>query len=433
MKKKVTALLLTLVVALSLPACAGSGSPQSTSSSTSTAPQETSIPGNGENLTITFWHGYPTERVEKLNQMVAIYEEEHPGITIEHKFVAEGDAMLPKVQTAVLSNQQPDLLWGYPTWTGPLVSTGKLLAVDDLIGELQEDIPSGLWDVGKYDDKLYSIPIETGTLLLVYNKDMFEEAGISKVPTTWEELEEVCEKLNNDQHKAISLPIKPNERTTWAWMCFLGQTGGRLLTDDNKSAGFTREQGLEALQYYTSFYEKGYASVTSGDRDTVDPFTIGTVAMTIETQRTAQAYMEKNGINTGVALLPSHKEAATALGSNHYYLFDNGDPAKVEAVIEFVKWMATGENQADWSISTGYVPVSDSAATSQLYQNYLKDADHYLVATESIKYGVARPPIEQYPTISDAISSTIEAIVYGQMSCEAGIDAILASIDKNLP
>lgn len=431
--KKISALVLALVMMVSLAACGQTkkDTPDNSNSSSGVESNTSQTATDGD-VTITFWHGYTPQKAEKLDEMIAEYQEENPGVTIQPKFVAEGEEMLTKVQTAVLSNQQPDLLWGYPTWTGPLVSTGKLLPVDDMIGDIQDDISKGLWDVGKYDGKFYSVPIEAGTLLLVYNQDMFDEVGITKAPETWEELEEACEKLTNDERKAISIPFAPNERTTWTWLCFLGQSGGNLLSDDYKEAGFTKEQGLEALEYYTGFYEKGYASITTGTGGSADPFTTGAVAMSLETQGTAKSYIEKFNMNIGVALLPANKDTATALGSNHYFMFDNGDDAKAKATMDFISWMTTGERQADWAISTGYVPVSKSASETELYKNFVAEAPYYAVATQSVQHGVGRPSIEQYPKISDAVSSAIEAIVYGQMDSETGINDIMNAIEKNL-
>lgn len=159
---------------------------------------------------------------------------------------------------------------------------------------------------------------------MIYNKDMFDEAGIEDVPTTWDELYDVAKKLTNDEHKGIWLPIAPNERTSWTWECFLWQNGQDLLTPDYKTIAFDNEKGLEALATYTKFIADGIAPLTVGQ----DPFMDKDVAIIYGTQGAANAYINKYDMNIGVAMLPGKEKLATGLGSNHYFLFNNDDKKK---------------------------------------------------------------------------------------------------------
>lgn len=424
MKKKLIAILMTMALAAS--ALIGCGSSADNNAGADNAPQDG---GNEEVVEINLWHGYATEKAEKLEEFVEKYNAEHTDVKIVPKFVASGEEMLQKVQSSIMGGQQPDLLWGFPTWTGVLESTGKLVAIDDILEEdYKAEIPEGLWNVGKYDGKYYSIPVEAGTLLLIYNKDMFEEAGIEKAPETWEELYEDAKLLTNDERKGIWMPITPDERTTWTWLCFLGQNGGQLLNDDYTAPGFDREVGKEALEYYTKFVTEGYAPVSIGQ----DPFVEEEVAMVIATQGAAGSYIDKYGMNVGVAMLPGNKELATGLGSNHYFIFDNGDEKKIQASYEFVKWMTTGDVQAEWSTSVGYLPVSESAKNSEFFQNYVAEKDYMQTAADALTYGLARPSIEEYTQISAEIGSVIEEIAYGKTDADGGIDKIIDKINSLL-
>lgn len=393
-----------------------------------TVKNEAKVEQKAEPVNVEFWHGYAADKAEVLDEMITKYNAENENVTVTAKFVAPGGEMLQKVQAAIMTDEQPDVLWGYPTWTGVLSSTGKLVNVGEMMEDsYKQDIPEGVLNAGKFDDKIYSVPIEAGTLYFIYNKDMFAEAGIENAPTTWEELKAVAPKLTNDDHKAIWMPLATNERTTWTWECFLWQNGGDLLKNNDTEIGFDRETGLEALTYYTDFIKEGYAPVTVGQ----DPFLDKEVAIVIGTQGAANAYINKYEMNVGVAMLPGNKQLATGLGSNHYFLFNNDD-AKVQASYDFVKWMTTGDNHAQWAIKSGYLPVAKSARESEVYKKYGEENPHMLVAAEALAYGVARPPIEEYPQISDVISSTIEAIAYDQMTAEEGIDNIITKSNEIL-
>jgi ABC-type glycerol-3-phosphate transport system substrate-binding protein len=377
---------------------------------------------------LTLWHGYATDKAAKLDEYVKKYNEEHPDITIVPEFIAAGEEMLQKVQASVMTGKQPDLLWGFPTWTGVLESTGKLVEIEPLLDEAyKKEIPEGLWNVGKYNGKIYSVPVEAGTLLLIYNKDMFAEADIKEAPKTWEELYEVSKKLTTKDHKGIWMPIQPNERTTWTWLCFLGQNGGQLLTDDYKAAGFDKATGTEAMEYYTKFVTEGYAPLTVGQ----DPFVEKQTAMVIATQGAAGSYITKYSMNVGVAMLPGNKAQATGLGSNHYFIFNNGEE-KTKASFDFIKWITTGDVQAQWSMAVGYLPVSESAKQSKSFKDFVTERPYMQTAADALTFGLARPSIEQYPQISTEIGTVIEEISYGKTKPADGIDRIINKINSLL-
>lgn len=373
-----------------------------------------------EPVTVEFWHGYAADKSEMLNEMIARYQQENPNVTINAKFVAAGEEMLQKVQSALLSNQEPDLLWGFPTWTGVLSSSGKLLELGALIDdELRNDIPKGLLEAGMYQKKIYSIPIEAGTLYLIYNKDMFAEAGIANPPATWEELYNVSKQLTKGDKYGIWLPIAPDERTAWTWECFLWQNGQNILNKEGNNIGFNNEKGLESLEYYTKIIKDGYSPIATGK----DPFLDKQVAMVYATQGAANTYITKEKMNVGVAMLPGKDKLATGLGSNHYFMFKCDEKVQKEA-LKFVKWMTTGDNNAEWVIKTGYLPVSNSARKSAKYAEFGKENPHMVEAAKALTYGVARPPIEEYPKLSAAISETIEKIAYDKMTAKEGMKSI---------
>lgn len=397
--------------------------------STDNGDNATQEPAKEAKVTVDFWHGYSAEKAEPLKEMIAKFEAENPNIDINEKFVANGEEILQKVQGAIVGNELPDLLWGYPTWTGVLESSGKLVNMGKLMDDTYKaDLPEGVLNAGQYNGEVYSVPIEAGTLYMIYNKDMFKEAGIEKVPTTWEELYTTAKALTNDKRKGIWLPTAPNERTTWTWETFLWQTGADLLNADFTELAFTREQGLKALDYYTKMVTEGYAPKSIGQG--VDPFVNKEVAIIYGTQGAANSYINKQKMNVGVAMLPADKRLATGLGSNHYFMFDNKDQAKQDAAFKFVKWMTTGKNNAEWAIKSGYLPVSLSARDSEEYKAYGKENPQMTAAAEALQYGIARPLIQEYNKISDAISGTIEKIAFGEMTAEEGIDNIMESMNK---
>lgn len=424
MYKKILLSNLSIVVAGALFAgCASKPAAEpSKAPATSTSPEKTAGP-----VTITFWHGYTPDKQKVLQEYIAKYKAVNPNVEIKEQFVAAGEEMLKKIQVGLSSNELPDITWGDPTWTGVLASSGKIREVESLMdADMKKDFFPGVLDANRYNNKVYSLPIEAGSLVLIYNKDKFAAAGIQDGPKTWNDLLEDAKKLTKGDQYGIYIPIQPDERTTWTWETFLWQNGG-VMEKEGKPA-FGGPEGKEALQFYTDLIAKH--KVAPLDKIDVDAsFNSGKLAMVIGTQGAANAYAKTT--NIGVVPLPSNKNQATGLGTNTIYLF-NSDKAKQDAAWDFVKWLTNTENNADWATKTGYLPVRASSVETTTYKTFGEKNLGSLVAAQSLKNGVTRPNGSYYSKVSNAISTAIQKVAYGKEDAGTALDGAVKVAQESM-
>lgn len=167
--------------ALLLSACAPSGS--------SGGEQAT-----GDDVTLKVW-SWRTEDVEAYNKIFDVFEEEHPGITVE--FEAFQNTEYNQILTTGLAGSDgPDvpMVRAYGQLQ-PNVEAGQLEPIDGDVDGLDAIAPSVIAGAkGKADGKTYAVPLATQTLQMFYNKQIFKEHGL-EVPTTWAEFIDVQEKL----------------------------------------------------------------------------------------------------------------------------------------------------------------------------------------------------------------------------------------------
>ena len=125
---------------------------------------------------------------EKMNQE---FMEEHPGVTIEYEAVT-GDDYRTVLQTRFASGDGPDIFMnaGY-SWLDTFQQYMSPITDEEWAQYLPEASKQRWGADGEY----YGFPINLQSISYVYNKDMFEEAGISELPDTFEELQDACEKL----------------------------------------------------------------------------------------------------------------------------------------------------------------------------------------------------------------------------------------------
>jgi raffinose/stachyose/melibiose transport system substrate-binding protein len=150
--------------------------------------------GSEEDVTLTVW-SWRTEDVEAYNKIFDVFEEEHPGITVE--FEAFQNTEYNQILTTGLAGSDgPDvpMVRAYGQLQ-PNIEAGQLEPIDgkvDGLDDIAESVLAGA--KGKADGKTYAVPLATQTLQMFYNKQIFEEQGL-EVPTTWDEFIEVNEKL----------------------------------------------------------------------------------------------------------------------------------------------------------------------------------------------------------------------------------------------
>ncbi|KKO51463.1 ABC transporter substrate-binding protein [Paenibacillus sp. DMB20] len=181
MKKKYGKLALVMVLAFSA-LLAGCGSKE-----------ESKGADGGQNGTKTLKiFQFKVEIAEALNKMKAEYEAEHPGIKLDIQTVGGGSDYGAALKAKFASGEEPDIfnVSGYRdlnTWFEKVEDLSDQPWVKDVMDVAKEPMTK--------DGKLYGQPMAIEGYGLIYNKDLFEKAGITELPKTLSELEAAAQKL----------------------------------------------------------------------------------------------------------------------------------------------------------------------------------------------------------------------------------------------
>ncbi len=120
------------------------------------------------------------------------FQKEYPNITVEHTNVPNAETVL---LTRLSSGNVPDVFthWSLsPSFRG-LVDAGFVMDITD--SKTLDNVDPAILEASLIDKKAYSVPMSLNMLGIYYNKDIFEEAGITKLPSTMDELYAICEIL----------------------------------------------------------------------------------------------------------------------------------------------------------------------------------------------------------------------------------------------
>jgi len=137
-----------------------------------------------EDVTLTWWTWSDTTQ-EQADAISKVY----PNVTFDVVKLENPDAVVTKLQNAIKAGKgAPDIV-PVEYQTLPQLTLGDALA--DLapygLGEYEDDFTASTWNAVNVQDQLVALPGDSGPMVMIYNKALYEKAGITEAPTTWDE------------------------------------------------------------------------------------------------------------------------------------------------------------------------------------------------------------------------------------------------------
>ena len=287
--KKITALFLTLALSLGLLAgCSGATSSSAApGADASTAGASSAAAGEPVTLTFQYIGGTVPAQDAVINNAIAAFTEANPNIKVEPIYIDWGNGH-SQFMNAVMAGTAPDIAMLGGTWCVEFMENGSLAPVADYVSpELMDTfIPAGFDVMTGADGQIYGLPWDGCTWDVIYRTDLFEEAGIDAVPTTWDEVLQAGEKMKAIGKTLLTVSCSGYEVDDY-YLPFLWQAGGNVCERDengNWVSTMNTEESLAAAKFYCELVEKGYmpAEITGMDFESVlNSFTAGETAMMV--------------------------------------------------------------------------------------------------------------------------------------------------------
>lgn len=368
---------------------------------------------------ITLWYYWETEGHQKaLDEMIATYNESQDAYNLTAKYVPFAD-FKKQLSIGASASELPDLVILDSPDHASYASMGIFA---DLTGKFDvSTYYEGPVASATLDDTLYGVPFGCNCLALYYNEDMFEAAGITEVPTTWDELKEAAEKLTSDNVTGLAFCSVQNEEGTFNFVPWLWSTGAT-------SYEINSENGIRALSFVKDLIDSGVMSkecINWTQGDVMNQFISGNVAMMINGPWQIPTMREEApDLNYNVALIPMDTEYASVIGGENYAVVSGGNE---DGALDFLTY-ATQEEQVIFMMTQmGYISADKEIAAAQ----FTDEGDAiYKKFVEQMEYAQARGPLPEWPEVSDAISLAFNEVMTGSASPEDAAAEAQATIDS---
>ena len=454
MKKKAVSLLLVAAMAAGMLAGCGNGKSSvsqngSDGSKDSNEKVEMADAKDVDGTTITFWHSMGGVNGQAIDALVKKFNDENKyGIKVESQYQGEYDDSLNKLKSAQIGNMGADLVQVYEVGTRFMIESGWTVPMQKMIDADKYDVSQIEPNLSAYytiDDKLYSMPFNSSTPIMYYNKDMFNKAGITDVPNSLEGIDKIGEQLmsKGGASEVMSLGIYG-----WFFEELIGKQGLNYANNGNgrdKTATAVEFDKNGAAKNILTEWQKlnkdGYAPIVGkgGDAGLAD-FSAGKSAITLgSTASLKQILQDVNGkFNVGTAYFPKVKESdkgGVSIGGASLWALDNKDPKKLRATWEFVKFLISPESQAYWNAQTGYFPVTTKSQDEQTFKDNIAQYPQFQTAIDQLhdsspKYCGAL--LSVFPEARATVESEIESMLNGKEDVDTAVQKMSDTINKSI-
>ena len=464
MKRKLISLLLVLsmlLTAVMMASCNGTPSQGGSEKVTYEVPAEGY---DGSAVTITFYHSMGARLQEVLNTYIPVFNELYPNITIEHSSMGDYDGVRDQIKTALTAGNQPNIAYCYPDHVALYNVAKAVVPLDNFINstipvtdakgnetplgftaeQIADFIPGYYAEGTAFDEAgtMYTLPMSKSTEALYYNKTFFEQNNLS-VPTTWEEMAAVCEKIKQIDPDCV--PLGYDSEANW-FITMCEQYGseytsldedGHFLFDNETNRGFVKmfrdwhQKGWVTTEAIYGSYTSGLFTATEGQKCYMVIGSTGGASY-----QTPPVVDNKSLFETAMATPPQVNPAAPKVISQgpSLCIFTDTNPQEVVASWLFVKFLTTNiEFQAEFSMKSGYAPVIKSVQENPVYQQWLDAANGFtnltalsvkLALSQSDAYFVS-PAFNGSSEARDQVGTLMQDAL---VSKEADIDAAIKKL-----
>lgn len=431
--KKTFALFLALCMMLAVFGCTAQTTPPAEAEAAAPeAASEAVAPAAEEQITIDFMNFSANEGgLLTLGLMKDLFEKENPNITVNIETFG-WDTYGTQLQTRVGGGDAPDCFElgvdAFPSY----VDQQAVLPLNDFMSASQTDL-SVLTEKSlqafSLNGTTYGMPYSYSTVVLIYNKDLFDQAGVA-YPTadwTWADADAAALKIKalGEDYYGLIQPI-----STYEFFKVVKQYDGGLLNDDNTAFTVNRAENVEALQRLCDNVLVSNICPSAEQRGSLDEwgvFKLGKTGMIVTGIWAFPSFTTDCAFNWDISVEPGAASKAT-----HYFangLAVSADSKNAEAAYKWIEFIGTSEQVAQLRVQLGWeLPCATYQSAMDQYAMLTPPANRQAVF-DSLQYVVPVPQISQFSQMADILGAQLEAAASGAKTPQEALDDAQAELE----
>ena len=397
--KKLFALLIITISILGLTAC--------------------SIRKENEQKVVTLWTLQMGDFSDYMYKIIRTYENNHPNIQIKWVDVpfSEGEK---RTLATVMTDNPPDLINLNPDFSALLAQKGTL---EEIPEEVTTDFNPEIINALKYNDKLYSIPWYATSAITIYNKDLFQQSGIIRLPKTYKELAAISEKVKENTGAYAYLPtITEND------------TMVKILNKYGISEAEDYPKAQKVFEMFKNLYQKELIpaeSITFTHREALEQYMAGKIVFF---QGGANFLnMIKENAPSVYEQTDVTEQIKGPVGQNDFSVMNFVIPSRAKykkEALDFCLYLTNEQHQLELAQMTNVIATNSSALKSAFYNdNSTLEAKARSISAKQINR--ITPQLRQRRNQKE-INTQVNAAVQSALLNKDSIENILEKLSKTL-
>lgn len=403
---------------------------------------------------ITWWHSMGGDLGKELQKLADEFNDSQSDYKVVPKYKGRYAESMTQAIAAFRTGNQPDILQVYEVGTGAMLAAkGAVVPVYKLMQDNGIDftadqfIPAISSYYSNADGQMLSMAFNTSTPVLYYNKDEFKKAGIDNPPATWQELQEMAQKL-------VDSGVKCGYTTGWqswinienyaAWhnLPFATNNNGYAQSDEPTKLLINKKPFVEHIAQLADMAQSGLFEYGGRASKAKPLFLSGTCAMYTDSSGGLVPIVNNAEFDVGVTMMPYNADIAdqpqnSLLGGGTLWVLSGNDDSHYPGIAQFLNFLAQPEQQAEWSETTGYVPVTKAAYDFMQEKGYYDKFPGAAVAIKELSLheptknsqGIRLGAYVQYRKI---INEELEQVWGGDKTAQEALDTAVKRTDKQL-
>ncbi len=397
---------------------------------------------------ITFWHSMGGDLGGvAIPEMADNFNNSQSACVVEPIYQGSYDDALNKLKAGLQTNDTPAVMQLFDIGTRLMFDLQVTKPVQDFIdaeGYDVSDLEPNLLAYYTVDGKQASMPFNSSTPLLYYNKDMFKAAGLDpeNPPQTFEEIWEAARALTQkDADGNVTVSGFSMSIYGWFFEQYLAVSGGYYVNNANgrdalaTEAVFNSPEGVAILDWWKGMYDEGlmgnYGRVNA---DVRTAFGMGQTAMFVDSTAVLRGLIDgiDGRFEVGTANLPRPNQEAfetsgTIIGGASLWVIKDRPEGELNCAWEFIKSVTTPEQQAYWHTMSGYFPIRITSYDQPLAQEWHAQYPQFQTAIDQLHLAPNNRVtqgglIGVFPTARQTIESAIEEVLAGTSTSQEALD-----------
>ncbi|RED53897.1 sn-glycerol-3-phosphate ABC transporter substrate-binding protein UgpB [Aestuariispira insulae] len=401
---------------------------------------------------IQWWHAMGGANGERVNKIAADFNASQDEFEVVPAYKGNYSETMTAAVAAFRAKKQPHIVQVFEVGTATMMAAeGAVYPIEQLMNDVGEpfDSNSYLPAVISYytasNGKLLSMPFNSSTPVLWYNKDMLDKAGVTKIPTTWTEMEDASKKV-------LASGEKCGFSFGWqSWVMIENFTAWHNMPTGTKSNGFdgfdteltfNNDTVKRHIANLGAWQKEGLFQYAGRRGDSLPKFTNGECAMWMNSSAYYGSIKEQAKFNFGQSMLPYYEDVVdgpqnSIIGGATLWTLKGHDQEDYKGVAKFMTYLSSPEVQAWWHQETGYVPITKAAHELSQKQGFYESNPGTDTAIKQLSLNAPTKNSSglrygNFVQIRDIINEELEAVWNGSKSADAAMDEAVERGNKLL-